>query len=78
MSDFCPEHGTHMSMCYECATEELKEQIAVLHKVINNQDKLIQDMKCCGNCKHVDVHLCGLNLDQITPEFCCAKWELLE
>ena len=41
-------------------------------------EEQIEGMKCCGNCKHVDVHLCGLNFDPVTPEFCCAKWELLE
>ena len=46
-----------------------------LVKEIKLLEEQIEDMKCCGNCKHVDVHLCGLLGGSITPEFCCVKWE---
>ena len=50
----------------------------VIIKNIEELEEQIEDMKCCGNCKHVDIHLCSLLGESITPEFCCAKWELLE
>ena len=51
---------------------------STLKKKAEQLEAQIEDMKCCGNCKHVDIHLCSLLGESITPEFCCAKWELLE
>ena len=34
MSDFCPEHGANLCMCYDCVSEPFQEEIEALEKQI--------------------------------------------
>ena len=39
MSDFCPEHGANLCMCYDCVSEPFQEEIEALEKQIEAMRK---------------------------------------
>ncbi len=48
---------------------------------IESQQKTIEDMKCCGNCKHYqdssDGYICNIgSMEDNNISDCCDNWEL--